>query len=121
VVSLVEANLRPGVLKPQPEGDSAALCYEVVSEAGTPLWQGNLPDPTLRHLEYEDPDHPGQLLHKSVRVEEAEFTLRVPSLPAARRVDFFKVQPGPAGAVGPKLARTSWGSVTLPAAQQPSR
>jgi hypothetical protein len=118
VVSLVEANLRSGVLKPGPEADGTALCCELVSEAGTPLWKGSIADPTVRHLEYEDPANPGHLQHKIVRVDEAEFTLRVPALPEARRIDFFKLPPGSAGAAGPQaLPRTSWGSITLPVNQ----
>jgi hypothetical protein len=118
VVSLVEVNLRPGVVKPGPEADATALCCELVSEAGIPLWKGSIADPTVRHLEYEDPANPGQLQHKVVRVEEAEFTLRVPALPEARRIDFFKRPSGSTEEERPqKPSRTSWGSITLPANQ----
>jgi hypothetical protein len=116
-VSLVEATLRPGVLKRVREADSTALFCELLAEDGTTLWKGNMPDPTLRHFEYEDPSNPGQLRRKSVQVSEAEFTLRVPSVPAARRIDFFKVPPGSPGAGLQKLSRTSWGSITLPVNQ----
>jgi hypothetical protein len=116
-ISLVEATLRPGVLKPGLEGDSTALFCELLAEDGTALWKGNMPDPNLRHFEYEDPSNPGQLRRKSVQVSEAEFTLRVPSVPAARRIDFFKVQPGSPGVSLQKLSRTSWGSITLPVNQ----
>jgi hypothetical protein len=116
MASLVETNLRPGVLKPAPEGDATALFCELVSEAGTPLWKGSIADPTVRHLEYEDPANPGQLLHKIVQVDEAEFTLRVPALPEARRIDFFKLRLGSSAAAGSQnFSRTSWGSITLPA------
>jgi hypothetical protein len=122
VVSLVEAKVRPGVLKPGPEGDSTALFCELVTEAGTPLWKGSMPDPTVRHFEYEDAANPGKLQHRVVQLDEAEFTLRVPSLPEARRVDFFKVKAGSgAEAKGQKAARTSWGSIALPAKEQGPR
>jgi hypothetical protein len=122
VVSLVEANIRPGVLKPGPEGDSAALHCELVSDAGKSLWKGSVADPTVRHLEYEDPAHPGKLQHRVVQVDAAEFTLRVPVLPEARRVDFYKVRPdsGKDGG-GQKAARASWGSISLPVKQPPAR
>jgi len=121
-VSLVEATVRPGVLKPGPEGDSTALHCQLVSEAGTPLWKGSLADPTVRHFEYEDPATPGKLQHRVVQLDEAEFTLRVPSLPEAHRIDFYKLRSDSAGeAGGQKGSRTSWGSIRLPQSQQPSR
>ena len=52
-ISLVEATLRPGVLKRVREADSTALFCELLAEDGTTLWKGNMPDPTLRHFEYE--------------------------------------------------------------------
>jgi hypothetical protein len=116
-ISLVETTLRPGFLKRVREADSTALFCELLAEDGTTLWKGNMPDPTLRHFEYEDPSNPGQLRRKSVQVSEAEFTLRVPSMPTARRIDFFKVPPGSSGAGLQKLSRTSWGSITLPVNQ----
>ena len=120
-VSLVESNLRPGLLKPGLEADTTGLSYELVSEAGTALWKGSMADPNLRHLEYEDPANPGKLLRKSVQLDEAEFTLRVPFHQAARRINFFRLATGGAGAAQLAVARTSLGSITLPLNQQRAR
>jgi hypothetical protein len=122
VVTLVEANVRPGVLKPGPEGNSTALHCELVSDAGKSLWKGNVADPTVRHFEYEDPANPGKLQHRVVQMDEAEFTLRVPALPEARRIDFYKLRPDSGKEEGgQKVTRTSWGSISLPVKQQNSR
>jgi hypothetical protein len=120
-VSLVDSNLRPGVLKPGREADSTGLFYELVSEAGTTIWKGSMADPNLRHLEYEDPANPGKLQRKRVQLDEAEFTLRVPFHQAARRINFFKLASSAAGAASQKSSRTSLGSITLPLNQPPSQ
>ena len=120
-VSLVDSNLRPGVLKPGLEADSTGLFFELISEAGTALWKGSMADPSVRHLEYEDPANPDRLLHKSVQLDKAEFTLRVPFHEQARRINFFKLSAGGPGAAQQAASRTSLGSITLPLNQQPSQ
>lgn len=120
-VSLVDFNLRPGVLKPGLEADSTGLFYELVSEAGATLWKGSMADPSVRHLEYEDPANPGKLQRKSVQLDKAEFTLRVPFHQAARRVDFYKLATGAPGAVRQEVSRTSLGNITLPLNKQHSQ
>jgi hypothetical protein len=121
VVSLVDSNLRPGVLKPAPEADSTGLFYELVSEAGALLWNGSMADPGVRHLEFENPANPGELQRKTVQLDRPEFTLRVPFHPKARRVNFFKLSAGPPGSVQPAVTRASLGSITLPSDKYPSQ
>ena len=120
-VSLVDSNLRPGVLKPGLEADSTSLFYELVSEAGATLWKGSMADPSVRHLEYEDPANPGKLQRKSVQLDKAEFTLRVPFHQAAQRINFFKLPSGAPGTARQEVARISLGSITLPLDKQPSQ
>jgi hypothetical protein len=120
-VSLVDSNLRPGVLKPGLEADSTGLFYELVSEAGATLWKGSMADPSVRHLEYEDPANPGKLQRKSVQLDKVEFTLRMPFHQAARRINFFKLASDAPGTARQEASRTSLGSVTLPLNKQPSQ
>jgi hypothetical protein len=119
-VSLVDSNLRTGTLKPAPEADSTGLFYELVSPADDLIWKGSTADPTLRHLEFEDPAKPGELRRTTVHLDRAEFTLRVPFQPTARRINFFKLTAGPPGTVQPAIARVSLGSITLPLDKRPS-
>jgi hypothetical protein len=104
-ISLVDSNLRPGVLKPGLEADSTGLFYELVSEAGATLWKGSMADPSVRHLEYEDPANPGKLQRKSVKLDKAEFTLRVPFHQSARRINFFKLALGAPGTARQEVPR----------------
>ena len=120
-VSLVDSNLRPGALKPGLEADATGLFYELVSEAGTTLWKGSMADPNVRHLEYEDSANPGILQSKTVPLDEAEMTIRVPFHPAARRINFFKLASGGPAVAQQEVSRTSLGSITLPLDKQPSR
>ena len=87
-VSLVSASVAPGRLKVFPE-HRAALDLEVVTSAGLVLWTNSVADPTFRHLEYEDPDHPGQILSKEVQLTNPEFTVRVPVFRDAHHVRFY--------------------------------
>ena len=120
-VSLVDSNLRPGLLKPTPEADSTGLFYEQVSEAGAMLCKGSMADPSVHHLEFENPAKPGGLQRKTVQLDKVEFTLRVPFHAAARRVNFFKLPVGPPGTVQPAVTRVSLGSITLPSDKHPSQ
>jgi hypothetical protein len=120
-VSLVDSNLRPGVLKPDLEADATGLFYELVSESGATLWKGSRADPLVRHLEYEDPANPGKLLHKSVQLDSVEITIRIPFHPSARRINFFKQAPGGPRAVQQAVSQISLGSITLPLIKQTSQ
>src|ERR1039458_3540420 len=90
-VSLVSAAVTPGRLKVFPE-HRAALDLEVATSAGQVLWTNNVADPSIRHLEYEDPDHPGEIISKEVQLTNTEFTVRVPVFRDAHHVNFYLAQ-----------------------------
>jgi len=92
-VTLLDTSTRPGVLKRQLELAPAGIRYELVSAAGTCLWKGTIPDPVVRHIEYEEPAGSGVLKRKSVAVNEAEFVVRIPVLPEAKRLNFYRLEP----------------------------
>jgi hypothetical protein len=65
---------------------------EVATAGGQVLWTNNVADPSLRHLEYEDPDHPGEIIGKEIQLTNTEFTIRVPAFREADHVDFYLSQ-----------------------------
>src|SRR5437016_1116683 len=65
-LSVIETNTRPGALKPPRDAEAAGLYYEVISSAGAALWKSTMEDPTVLHLEYEEPPHSGKLKRKTV-------------------------------------------------------
>jgi hypothetical protein len=112
---LLDTVVRPGVLKPQINAAPVGVQYELVSEAGALLWKGTMPDPNVLHLEYDDPPGSGVLKRKTVVLPEAEFTVRVPVLPQAKRLDFYRLEAPASGATGEKsITRKLLGSLSLP-------
>jgi len=93
-ITLVKTTIRPGVVKPMlPPKDSDFLYYEVSSSSGVLLWKGGIKDPSFVRYEYEDPDQPGKLKVKEIKLEEAEFTLRIPYNPEFQLIEFYKSVP----------------------------
>jgi hypothetical protein len=121
-VSLVSASVAPGTLKRFPE-HRPALDLEVATAADQVLWTNNVADPSIRRLEYEDPNHPGEIISKEVQLTNTEFTVRVPAFTNADHVNFYQ-SPSSAGTnvpgANPSLAslpvppRTMLGTVQLP-------
>ena len=76
---LVDQKRAPGVLKERRGAEPArSLHIELLSGTGATLWKTAIPDPSIRRLEYEDPDHPGKIKVHEAPVTNAEFTVRVP-------------------------------------------
>ena len=94
VVLLVESTAVPGHLKSaftiEKPGD---LYLELISTNPLPVWTDVVPDPLVRRYEYEDPDHPGQLKLKEVKLDQAEFTVRVPGRKEARQLNIYRLDP----------------------------
>ncbi|MCX8091523.1 MAG: hypothetical protein N3I86_11460 [Verrucomicrobiae bacterium] len=97
---LQDWSVRPGHVKPRAAADGAALRVEVQDDAGRTLWQTVVPDPRMRRLESHDPAQRDRAAAARVIVENAEFTLRVPVLREARRVEFFAEETGAAAGSG---------------------
>ncbi len=94
-LTLVQSALRPGVLKQKRGGETRGeISYELRSASGKLLWRGAMANPLLQRFEYEDPANPGQLKIKSVKLSEAEFTLRVPFKPETHRIEFYRQEAG---------------------------
>lgn len=90
-ITLVKATTQPGTLKaPRSPGTKREIQFDLVSNSGAALWSGAMDDPSIERLEYEDPDHPGQIKVKEIKRSEVEFTVRVPWKKEARQVAFYR-------------------------------
>lgn len=115
VITLVKTTTRPGQLKLPRDGQQRGeFDYEVFSATGQPITKGKLADPSIRRYEFADPDRPGSMKAKEVKLNDVEFTLRLPHQNAAQIVKFFRP---PLPALSPakqNVERRLLGSVELP-------
>jgi len=111
-VALVESSVQPGYLKPRPVEDIPnGIHFDLISADGRELWRGVIEDPSQRVVEYEEPPRSGKLKRKSIQAAEAEFTVRIPVLADARRIELYTLEK--TGSAG-KETRRSLGSLSLP-------
>jgi len=107
VISLMESTAATGHLKPtitaEKQGD---LYLELTSTNSLPTWTDVVSDPLVRRYEYEDPDRPGQLKVKEVKVDQAEFTIRVPGRNGARQLNIYRLDQPAAGSAAAALNQT---------------
>ena len=91
-ITLVSSSVRPGHLKtPLVPDKKGYVQLELTSTNGTVLWNDVIADPRVRRFEYNDPDHPGALKAKQVKVTETEFSLRVPFHKDAKQLKVHKL------------------------------
>lgn len=92
-IRLVGSNITPGVVKrARGSGPNAAIQYKVYSATGLLLWEGAMDDPSIRRYEFENPEKPGQLVAKLVKLQDVEFTLRIPLKEGVRYVQFYRTE-----------------------------
>jgi hypothetical protein len=119
-ISLVASSVQPGLAKPQPNLETKEIQFELVSALGQTLWPGAMDDPRTRRVEFEDPPRSGRLKRKAILLKEAEFTIRVPFLTDARRIDFYTLDSAPTNSKSDKPpVRKLLGSVPLPVHGKP--
>jgi hypothetical protein len=107
VISLMESTAVTGHLKTTISSEKPGDLYlELTSTNSVPIWTNAVPDPLLRRYEYEDPDHPGQLKVKEVKLDQAEFTVRVPGRKEATHLNIYRLDPPAAGSAAVALTRT---------------
>jgi len=90
---LVDASIVNGSLK-SPRGESILkeYSYELVGIDSTVLFKGEFENPLIKRYEYENPDHPGQILVKVVEIPSSEITIRVPVKPAMYRLHIYRTE-----------------------------
>ena len=90
-ITLVDSSLVNGTLKPQRDSEELeSLVVSLEATTGEERWSLAIADPSLQRLEYEDPDQPGTLRSKSVKVDDVEFVVRAPLTPGVRQVAVFR-------------------------------
>jgi hypothetical protein len=114
-ITMVRSNVRPGVLKQAMDfSKNGEIEYQCQSAAGLLLLSSVINDPSVRRYEFEDPEQPGALRMKEVKLKDVEFTLRIPFREDIRRVEFFRVEPPGASNLMRKAARTFIGAIEIP-------
>lgn len=107
-VKVVEGDMKQPRRLNLPEGH---LYFEVLDISGKRLFEGTVPDPLKRRFEYFDED--GTIHSKTVEVESAFFSVRIPFDSGARTLKFYRIEA--AGSEKAKLTKASeaFGSVTI--------
>ncbi len=96
VVTLVKSQVMPGTLKPQRDSTRAVALRFVLEKAeDQPLWSRRVDDPSVQRLEYEDPDHPGEIRSKVVQLDDVEFIVRAPYRKEVRHVAIYREELSP--------------------------
>jgi hypothetical protein len=87
------------------------LYFEVLDVSGKRLYEGTVPDPSNRRLEYADDD--GTLHSTIVEVENAFLSVKIPFDAAAHTLRFYRIEA--VGREKAKLAKApeAFGSVTI--------
>ncbi len=113
-IALVRSSIRPGVLKQgEGSGRGSGIEYQCRSASGQIVATGIIADPSIRHYEYEDPEHPGILKTTHVKLKSAQFTLRLALKENLSRVEFYRVASDPNAGVLPKATRTFLGTIEI--------
>ncbi len=118
VVTLLRSSVKPGRLKtPIASDKKGEIHLELTGTNGVPLWSEVMADPTVQRLEYEDPEHPGTMKIKEVKVAEAEFIVRVPFHKDGRQLNLHRLDKpaNRAVAAAPGTKKKLLGTVTVPA------
>lgn len=94
-VTLLDTRTVAGSLK-IPRGDRVyrAVYFEAADKSGKVVYQGSIDDPLVKRLEYEDPDNPGKLKSKTVILDNAELTVRIPGNMNIESVSFYRLGAG---------------------------
>jgi hypothetical protein len=99
VMTVVRSALVPGRLKPQRDSTRHdALEIALETTAGETAWRLAVDDPSVRRYEYEDPQQPGVIRSKEVKVNDIEFIVRAPLLAGVRHVAVYRREPPAPGA-----------------------
>jgi hypothetical protein len=115
-VVLLDQTTRAGSLKQSRAAQQyATWTYDLVSPTGEVLWSGTMRDPSFKRYEYEDPNEPGKIRSKQVLLDDVEFTVRVPHIDSAQRVQFYRSIA--TSAVAERPVRQSIGTIILGAAE----
>ncbi|MCP4704878.1 MAG: hypothetical protein GY865_09735 [candidate division Zixibacteria bacterium] len=90
-ISLISSTPVDGKLKkPRFNTTTKEVYFEVITADSKLLSSGNIYNPLIKRLEYENPNKPGELLNKTINLESAEFTIRVNYSELIDHINFYR-------------------------------
>jgi len=107
VITVMKSAVVSDTLKPQ--RDSAkpdALRITLEKTEGESAWSVAIDDPSVRRYEYEDPEQPGVIRVKEIKLKETEFIVRAPLVAGVRHLAVYRREP-PAPGAKPSAAPTN--------------
>lgn len=119
-VELISSCRSPGVLKAARNGKKVGpIDYDMVTALGETILSENMEDPLIERTEYSVAENAGALQKTNFKLNEVEFTLRVPWKKEACQLRFYRRQliESPAGQ---QVDRRPLSSLTLPSYQRSS-
>jgi len=119
-VELISSCRSPGVLKPARNSKKVGpIDYDMVTALGETILSQNMEDPLIERTEYLVAENAGALQKTNLKLNEVEFTLRVPWKREACQLRFYRREliESPAGQ---QVDRRPLSSLTLPSYQRSS-
>jgi hypothetical protein len=119
-VELISSHRCPGVLKAARNARKVGpIDYDLVTATGESIWSENMEDPLIERREYLSDQSTGALKKAHLKLNEVEFTLRVPWKREAWQLQFYRRQliESPAGQ---QVDRRPLSSLTLPSYERSS-
>jgi hypothetical protein len=105
VVTVVKSAVVSGTLKPQRNSTkSDALHIQLEKNEGESAWSVAIDDPSVQRHEYEDPQQPGGIRSKEVKLADVEFIVRAPLLTDVRHLAVYRNEPPASGAKASAVA-----------------
>lgn len=102
VITVVRSALVSGTLKPQRNSTRPdALHIALEKGEGETAWSVAIDDPSVRRYEYEDPQQPGVIRSKEVKLNDTEFIVRAPVVAGVRHLGVYRHEPPAQGAKQP--------------------
>jgi len=92
-IKLTKSTFADGQLKsPRVAEPTKDIYFEVVSGNSELLFSGNIENPLVKILEYENPDKPGKILQKIINLESVEFTVRINYDKSIDKINFYHTE-----------------------------
>ncbi|MEO8428026.1 MAG: hypothetical protein ABI651_13025 [Verrucomicrobiota bacterium] len=113
-IELISSCRSPGVLKTARGARKVGpIDYDIVTATGEPIGSGTMEDPSIERREYPVGENTGALNKTRLKLNEVEFTLRVPWKKEAWQLQFYRRQliESPAGQ---QVERRPLSNLTLP-------
>ncbi|MGH8016406.1 MAG: hypothetical protein ACREBV_09460, partial [Candidatus Zixiibacteriota bacterium] len=64
--------------------------FELTDTANSVIFRGSFEDPLIKRYEFEDPENAGKILTKTVELQSAELTIRIPITENSNLLNFYR-------------------------------